>query len=529
MEIMLYIILIIIIVILALLFWFTYVVFKENFTQDYTLESADINQKTNYGLERCKVLDLNPQEVDPKDFIMVQEFIQSNRIKEWKPINNNLKTSSNEYCYFYDDPQNDIQDNMMKGDNCDINKPIFKDNPMIKKVFHDIQPDNTHLYPVKKCVIEMDKSNRNTLNLTKFFGALSDEYCTGLAADMTSNLTDIQKRYNELTRLNSSLEFNQAFLRDKYNDEVKSFKTCKDNDARTLNLITTFTDSNKKILKNIDSTKKDTSTCKEQLGYYWENTSNNVRTLKSYIDNFDNMKKVESEQYTFCENELNDANNDIFKNKNNAFLDFGTNLNTFVSNSNLYKSNVECDTQKQNVIKSADEYLRQWTKCLPNYDKYNTCSKDLIQCNKDLDKCSSERIKYNMDNDEYTMLHKICLSNERNYVENIEKCVFEKVIVTDIQTENTNTIFNQRPVITKLVEDNKVCNTELKRKIAIKDELIKRRDDLINKKNEFKDCFGIEFEKQVLDAEAKQKADAIMVTIPNECGYEKPTKENATI
>ena len=346
---------------------------------------------------------------------------------------------------------------------------------------------------------------------------------------MTSNLTDIQKRYNELTQLNSSLEFNHAFLRDKYNDEFKSYNKCKDNEKRTMDLITQFTDSNKRVLGKIASTKKDTRVCEEQLGYYWDSTSNNVRILKNYIDNFDNMKKVESEQYTYCENELNEVNNDIFKNKNNTLLAFGTNLNTFISNSNLYNSNVECETQTQNVIESADEYLRQYTNCFPNYDKYNTCSKDLAQCNKDLDKCTVERNKYDMDNDEYTMLHKVCLSNERNYVENIEKCVFEKVIVTDIQTENIKTIFVQRPTITQLVQDNIVCNTELKRKIAIKDELIKRRDDLINKKDEFKDCFGIEFEKEVLVAEAKQKAEAVMAAIPNECGYENPTKENATI
>lgn len=528
-------------VIIISLFWFTFVTFKENFVNnedtyrgiDYTVPNADENQSSKYGLERCKVLDLKPGDMTAKDFVMVQEFIQGNRIKEWKPKLD--YPSSNSFCYFYDDVENGMQDNMMTNCNCDISKPIFRDNPMIKNVFHDVAPDRTHLHPIKKCVVEFDNGNVTSDNISKFMGALNDEYCTSLAMNMSLDLSDVQKQYSELLKLNSSIEYNYAFLKSKYDEEYNSLLACASNNVRALDMIDKFTKSNAIYIKNSEIKKKNYEMCQEELSELWATTSNNIIDLRKDTEKYNKLEQVEIEKLEECKKTSTDIQNDMQRYINNTGILFNMNENMYFQNSNLYIANEKCKKDIKITNDSIDDYTRRYNICFPNIEEYNICNPLLKVCTESLAECDKEKRMYNEKYKENSLNYEICQSNLREVNDNINKCGLEYDIVYATNKERGATINKQNITITDLIRKNKECSAYLKSRIALKNELERRNVELRKQKELLIiECSTVQNndEKSSIELAKKQmasKANEIIKNTPNTCGYSTPSIEKDSV
>lgn len=518
---------IIAIIVIALLFYFTHVAFKEKETfvdVDYTLKKADDDQMEKYGLERCKVLNLQPNQTSAKDYIMVQEFIQGNRIKEWKPIKNR-ETENSAYCYFYDDLENGMQDNMMANCNCDISKPIFADNPMFDNIFHDVDQDNTHLHPIKKCVMKFNRSNITSENISKFLGALNDEYCTSLAMNMSLELSDVQKQYNDLLKLNSSLEYNYAFLKDKYDEEYNSLLVCASNNKNALNMIDMFTNSNDYYLKQNPLKKKEHDVCLEELSEMWANTSNNIIELRKDTENYIKNKEEEYKKLEQCMKISSDIENDMNRFINSTGILFDLNEKMYTENSNLYIANEQCKKDIKNVNESISEYTNKYNICFPNIEDYNICYPLLQTCKESLLECDKEQKMYNEKYNENLLNTDICQSNLKEVNKNLDKCSLENVILEETNKERGKMINNQNIIISDLIVKNNDCSSHLKTRIALKEELERRNEELRNQKAKLIiECSKVERndEKSSIELAKKRleiRAREIVKNTPNNCGY----------
>lgn len=504
---------------------------KEHF--DNATEQAEENQKKFHGLERCKFLDVTPNELPAEDYVMVQEFVQTNRIKEWKPNNKNnssIYNSSNDdsvaYCYMYDDPDNAMQDMMMMNCNCDIKRDIFKNNPMIKRVFQNTELDNSHLLPIKKCIIEFDKSERNSSNISKFFGALNDEYCASLARGLTLELTDLQKEYTELYDKNSKQEYNKNVMQSKYDNAYNSNKECNAKNSIVKQNISTYTSSNLFLQSNINIVRSEYELCTDNLAKLWKNTSNTVMELKNDIQGANDKAQIEITDLEKCLDTNTSLQNSISKYMNNNDIILNMNTRLYIENSNLFNSNVQCSNDYNNTKKSADMYLNNYNICFPNINNFNICNPLLTKCHNELSNCIVERNNFIKSYEENNINNEICQSNVTNTMIDIDGCAFSNNIVQTINKEKIVILNNQDLTIELLNKKNIECSTYLKSRIALKQELDRRNEELRKQKEQLIiECTLVKKEKEKASMELaktqmERKAISDVKNLPSTCDYD---------
>jgi hypothetical protein len=502
---------------------------KENFVVDYTTTVADNNQRTNYGLERCKFLDVNPNEVSPKEYIMVQELVQTNRIKEWKP-NNIPYTSSNNtcnvFCYLYDDPNNGMQDMMMMNCNCDIEKNIFKNNPMVKRVFKNTELDKSHTVPIQKCVIEFDKSERNVDNISKFFGAISDEYCTSLAGGLFINLSDLQKQYVELYDKNTKQEYNNRVIKSKYDYAYKSNVECIDNNKVVNERIKIYSNSNANVLSKTRIVKEEYELCEKNLKTLWYNTSNTINELNKDISLINYNTQTEISNVVKCENSNLDLKNFTDRRFNLSKEMLKNNSNTYSQNSNLYIQNSNCSSELRITTDSAAAYLNEYNRCYPNIEKFNECDRLLKVCKKEVAICIVQKNSNIQSYEENNMNNEICSSNVRDVQIDLDNCAFSNNIVQTINRERIARVKKQDITIQDLIKKNEECSAYLQSRIAFKQELDRRNEELRKQREQLIiECAIVRKEKEsatmeLAKTQMERNAVSALKKIPQKCDYQ---------
>lgn len=143
-------------------------------------------------MESCKSL-IDPSLTGNAN-IIARQYLDANRIKQWKPLNPdavaNKNTNSNiTYCYFNNDLGNDLKDYAMSARDCNKGEGIFN-IPFITDVFEDATLDKTMTHPVNKCVIKIDKSKISTDGLTTFWDGLGQSECKQLNTPLSKSLAE---------------------------------------------------------------------------------------------------------------------------------------------------------------------------------------------------------------------------------------------------------------------------------------------------------------------------------------------------
>ena len=176
----------------------------EPFQVNRTLtDNVEANQREKMGMERCDALFSTDNRLSADSFKVMMSMVGGHRIKRWKPDPTDPKAAKikpdKDYCYFYNDTDNNVQDYIMRHTTCDKNNPIFK-NPVISDVFSTQHSDRAHTVPVSKCVVEIDrKQAANPANIERLWQDWGATDCDQLMTDIRDSIASTYtstKMYN---------------------------------------------------------------------------------------------------------------------------------------------------------------------------------------------------------------------------------------------------------------------------------------------------------------------------------------------
>lgn len=457
------------------------------YDNDHTLPDADATQVNKYGIQRCKALNDNLLNKSTDNYIMVQEFITTNRLKEGKNKNE---------CFFYDDFDKNMQDPLMIDSECDINKPLFKDNLMFKNVYSDKKQDNFHKYPIQKCVMEFEESQINEANLSKFLKVVKDEQCSKIATKFAKELASILKNYTELSIKNASLNKEYSILQNKFNKADRDNKECIYQTGILNRDIISNRSDNDEFIRKASDMYNEYKKCEGNLTNLWYTTSNDISILNKDIENLNSESSNVKISLSKCIEDNNEVENTIQRNITGTIDNFEKNNKWYGANSFLYRSNVDCLDELNKTTIKADYFMNEYNTCFPNIEYYNTCKPTAEKCINDLEDCNSKIVTYSEMYEDFAFKYKTCSNILFNTIQELEECVEKKVALTILNEEYIKNISEQVVLIPDLEGQKKTCLIELSKKTTFNDELKKRNEELRkNKSTIIESCSGVKKEK----------------------------------
>lgn len=173
----------------------------EMFTSNMTLKDVpEASQKRTFGIESCDILKTDDETIGNAEYNMMTTMLGGFRLNKWKPVDDGMKNPGRDYCYLYNDRPSNISDYMTSLGGCDTNNPLFKNNPMITRIFEDSTEDKTHILPVKKCVLELDVNMITPSSINAFWRqwGSSGTHCDNLTGDLRGELSNVRVKYHDV-------------------------------------------------------------------------------------------------------------------------------------------------------------------------------------------------------------------------------------------------------------------------------------------------------------------------------------------
>lgn len=207
---------------------------KEGFSVDgqrTAATDAEIGMRDTYGLQSCMALSSKDDSIGNNEWNTMNSALKGMRINKWKPVsNNNVLDPTHTYCYFYDDPDNRIQDFMLDSEaGCSASNAMFDGNPMITRVFTDETQDHVHALPVRKCVLEIDPNKATPENINRFWGSWGSSHCDNISSGLRKQLAVSQSNLSlweaKLRALNTKDSSMRAYY-DSLNNKLMPCGAC---------------------------------------------------------------------------------------------------------------------------------------------------------------------------------------------------------------------------------------------------------------------------------------------------------------
>lgn len=171
--------------------------FKETFTS-FVDSNASLALKTTYSDVPCKVL--KPEGLTGNALLVASSYIDANRMKRW----GNQGDDKYEYCYINNDSLNNNQDYLMMNHKCSPNEPPFIAS-FIEDVFEDNKIDKSHKLPLQKCVIKIDKSKLNDVEVEAFWNSVGKTECMQLNEPVRQENLRIHVELEDFYKMNANL------------------------------------------------------------------------------------------------------------------------------------------------------------------------------------------------------------------------------------------------------------------------------------------------------------------------------------
>lgn len=398
----------IVIAIIAFIFW----LFKfEHFAQISPKANAIL--KKELGVDKCS--SLFSDALNPDAIPIAKSFIDTGRIKDWKPqqgIHNNHDNV--QFCYL---PYNDT---IMSGKICDKSEPLFQ-APFLKSVFQSSSEQTTTTQNPKVCVMAIDKSKVNDETLNSFWNSnvgpgecqranayIIDLYKQLLSdtSNLRSNLANIISFINSLLVKSNDLSNKQSVILsnivklqtelDFHNHQTSVLKNDLVNLGNQLGLIqkgiATYSASCSNQILNLENDKQNKQTALNTIMSAFSNQS----------DQYIRLHTVYNETVS-AYNIFKPIKLSLIKSFEQLNKTFNTNLASF-SNLNVQLSNCTtvlhtkqtqfntCSTNLSIMYNSNLDLQQQVTICRTNY---NNCSACNFQCGLDVSSLESSIQFYN--------------------------------------------------------------------------------------------------------------------------------------
>lgn len=229
------------IICILLIFIITFIfVSKVNNKSEFFVVKPEVNSvlRNEYGDESCSIL--NDNELTGNAKMMAKQYIETNRIKTWKPLNESNESDSisdtKAFCYVNNDLDNNAKDYILSNRSCNIKEDVFNKTSFITNVYEDNKPDKTNQVAVNKCVIEIDKNKLNTQSLQNFWDNVGSSDCIQLnksILELNEFLKSKSKKTQDLLKNLEQQIKDQNLEIDKQNNEILSL-TKKENNLEQL-------------------------------------------------------------------------------------------------------------------------------------------------------------------------------------------------------------------------------------------------------------------------------------------------------
>ena len=187
--------------------------FSSNIKDDQAIrhnEETKQKLRNSLAIESCDVLQASPNaEMDGDAEDTMNRILKGHRLNKFKSNEVKNDNVNKEFCYMYNDEENNMKDYLLI-EGCSKENNLFKNTPFITNVFETEQKDATHTIPLKKCVIEIDKTKVDTEQLNPFWQKWKLGTCT--------SITDpIRNQIRQTFVLNNTLSHNLSVMKAKYN------------------------------------------------------------------------------------------------------------------------------------------------------------------------------------------------------------------------------------------------------------------------------------------------------------------------
>lgn len=356
--------------------------------------------QTGFLMEPCHAL--HDPNLTGNANVISKQYIDSSRIKEWKPADPNAIANRNldpniKYCYINNDAAAGVKDYAMAARSCSKTEPIFS-VPFISEVFEDANIDKTMTYPINKCVLAIDKSKVSTERLTQFWNGFGSTECTQVNLPLANSLSDTQSdlerqkralaerttQYSQCTKLNRELQVEKQDLSTQYTTMTASNQTCNQLYGQSVEAHKTTQSVYATYKRDAESTVAGLESDKKILG----------TSLKQTIDERDictDQKEKVAKQFAVVSAKLIDEQKNL--STANATINIMQGRVDFVTKERAqFEINYKkCNEERlviQQRLQESDAELKEYK---PMGLKYPQCDVERNACNKNLERCETEQ------------------------------------------------------------------------------------------------------------------------------------------
>lgn len=358
---------------------------------------------SNTGIKPCSSLISN--KMAPSAQMTANDFIKTNRLKQWNPYDPIYKSSDSnfEYCYFNHDMDNSLSDYTITAGECHRNNPTFQ-HRFVADVFEDNKPETAYQAPFNKCIVKVDKTNVTTDDLNSFWRQLGNQECTQLATEAIATRDYLSNQLNICSRhVNayewSNNELSNMIVKEQWNTVsiIRQIDVCEREKAIITSNINSNIAARNDVLSNIYNINKICTAYQARLQNSIHTNSNNYHVLLPKFQKNEIQLKFEQENLT----SLMDGLSILETNYAKTYVSLNSNLNTF------YHLKTEIINTSSNIAVCSNNLLyaiADLQDCETNYaavlkelslqnDRYFSCANLTIQCNGKKEICRTDTVQ----------------------------------------------------------------------------------------------------------------------------------------
>lgn len=384
-------------------------------------------------------------------FLSARNFVDTNRLREWKPQNPALRDNDPRYsyCYIDNDDQNGIKDYVMERLTCDTNSAPFS-SPMFESIFEDRSVDRTRTVPVNKCVMKIKNDSINLPNASDFWDKMGVINCQQIAGPINDDNYRLTRERDTCMEAKKSLQTDLNNYTTQAQERVLLLAASQSNLTGTQTALT-------QTRSALSSANDNISGLNDRLNYLQGEYNKNIQSLTFKERQCLTEKQGLQTSLTNTRIELEQAN-DKFESVSTRYLDIGKNYSTLqaahTTLNDTYKNLRERSTA---ALESLDICYEEKNALLIKSRQADAQMAIFANMNKQLVDCTAElaRIKRTSVDSDQRLAYFRGLADETQA--SLRACESNKAVLETKLVEMTQQIMQLRKEVAEL----EACKTNL--------------------------------------------------------------------
>lgn len=341
------------------------------------------------------------------------DYLDTSRIKKWKPLDRSTEQADPKYafCYLDNDVENSNTDPVLATSGCNKAANSVFNKDYIEDMFANTDYESTRKYPYKKCVVKINKDKLNLEEKNKFWNGVQAYQCDLAVDEVSMHIKETQARL--------------ATCQENVRALVKEYNTLLEVKGRLEGLIANVDENLRECLTNkayqqrdFDSTNKD---------YQLKLAAYNVVVAdceKKLLEITTNLNR--------CKAEFERLSQDFARTKA-EFETITAKLRKTSAEYQVLKASYENLLQQYTVLL---EYRKKRQTMLDEIrDRLNKCNDELAYCQSLLQKCTADRKRTTDEREYYLEVARQCNEQLLACKRALEECLARKQrLLADAET-----------------------------------------------------------------------------------------------